>query len=102
MHIPRPPSSAEGILSPAIASEPTFDSASPLVDPDTIFDTNLLSPEKFWRDSPKSSGALQPGLDLLNFEDESDQEDPSLQERKGKIIETGCRPKVKNIHEFCC
>ena len=96
MHNPYPPSSAEGVLSPVIASEPTFDSASAVVDADTLFNTNLLGPMKLRRGSTKNSGALQPGLDLLNF-DESDQGDSSLQV-KGKKIEVTCRPKVTNMH----
>lgn len=94
---PPPP---EGVLIPAIVSEPTLDSASGVVDEDSIFNTTLLGPVKFWRNSPKGSSTLQPGLDLLNFDDESDQEDSSLQVGKGKKFETDCRPKVKNMHSF--
>jgi len=94
---PRPP---EGVLSPATASEPALDSTSGVVDEDSIFNTTLLGPVKFWRNSPKGSGTLQPGLDLLNFDDESDQEASSLQVGKAKKSETACRPKVKIWLQF--
>lgn len=37
---------------------------------DAIFNTTLLGPVKFWKDASKILGGLQPGIELMDFEDE--------------------------------
>ncbi|KAF8909387.1 hypothetical protein CPB84DRAFT_1515266 [Gymnopilus junonius] len=66
-------------------SEPEIDSsASGDFDEDEIFNTTLLGPVKFWGQSPKAP-ALQPGIELLNFGNDSDgDETSSVPDRKGK------------------
>ncbi|KAF8963439.1 hypothetical protein BDZ97DRAFT_1028652 [Flammula alnicola] len=54
------------------------------VDDDSIFNTSLLGPVRFWGESPKE-GLLQPGIELLNFDNDSDKDDgSSLLDKKGK------------------
>ena len=88
MHILRPPSPVEGrsaLVSDLDSNnEPEFELTSPDVDADSIFNTTLLGPVKFWKDTPKGSAALQPGLDLLNFNNESEEDEYFPRNEKGK------------------
>ena len=53
-------------------------------DDDSIFNTTLLGPVRFWGQSPKDS-VLQPSIELLNFDYTSDGDSgSSLYDRKGK------------------
>ncbi len=53
-------------------------------DDDSIFNTTLLGPVRFWGQSPKDS-VLQPSIELLNFDYTSDGDTgSSLYDRKGK------------------
>ncbi len=56
------------------------------VDADAIFNTTLLGPVKYWRDPPKASDALQPGLDILSFIDDSDHENSSSKEKANNNV----------------
>jgi forkhead-containing protein len=54
---------------------------------DTIFGTALLGPVRFWGDSPKTSAVLQPGIELFNFDNISEEGDKaSRQDKKGKKL----------------
>ena len=85
-----PPSAKDDLCqirsSISIESEPET-SVSTDGDDDAIFSavTTLLGPVKFWGESPKMSGLLQPGIELLNFDSDSDGAiSASLQDKKGK------------------
>ncbi|KAF8159665.1 hypothetical protein B0H34DRAFT_782336 [Crassisporium funariophilum] len=93
MHASRPSSAKSGILqidgSVSIASaddDPEIDTSSGDGDDDGIFNTSLLGPVRFWGESPKTSGLLQPGIELLNLPDSDvEEEDQSpLRDKKGK------------------
>ena len=54
---------------------------------DTIFNTGQLGPVRFWGDSPpKASAVLQPGIELFDFDDISEEEEgeTSRYDKKGK------------------
>ena len=51
---------------------------------DTIFNTALLGPVRFWGNSPKVSTALQPGIELFNFGNISEEDEASQRDKKGK------------------
>ena len=52
---------------------------------DTIFSTAQLGPVRFWGDSPKASAVLQPGIELFNFDNISEEEvEASRHDKKGK------------------
>lgn len=52
---------------------------------DSIFNTTLLGPVRFWGHSPKESTGLQPGIELFNFDNISEEEDEaSWRDKKGK------------------
>jgi hypothetical protein len=98
MHVRRPASATEGmyhVVSSSTApdsdsqNKPVFDSD---VDADSIFNTTLLGPVKFWKDSAKR---------LLTFGDESEEEDSSIRDGRAKKTETLCRPKVRKEDLFC-
>ena len=50
---------------------------------DTIFNTALLGPVRFWGNSPKASAVLQPGIELFNPEEE---DEASRHDKKGKKL----------------
>jgi len=92
MHDGRPTSASSGVyraISSTVIADPDDDleidaSVSAEDDEDSIFNTTLLGPVRFWGQSPKASGGLQPGIELLNF-DVSDEEDNVLaRPKKGK------------------
>ena len=52
---------------------------------DTIFSTGQLGPVRFWGDSPKASAVLQPGIELFDFDNISEEEgEASRHDKKGK------------------
>jgi hypothetical protein len=52
---------------------------------DTIFNTGQLGPVRFWGDSPKASAILQPGIELFDFDNISEDEgETSRHDKKGK------------------
>ena len=52
-----------------------------------IFNAALLGPVRFWGDSPKASTTLQPGIELFNFDNASEEEDKiSRHNKKGKKL----------------
>jgi hypothetical protein len=52
---------------------------------DTIFHTGQLGPVRFWGDSPKPSAVLQPGIELFNFDNISEEQgEASRHDKKGK------------------
>jgi hypothetical protein len=52
---------------------------------DSVFNTALLGPVRFWGNSPKASTTLQPGIELFNFDSISeDDDDTSRHDVKGK------------------
>jgi len=72
-------------------------------DDDAIFSavTTLLGPVKFWGESPKMSGVLQPGIELLNFDSDSDGDvNASLQDKKGKKKQHLRNSKVRSAFSF--
>ncbi|KAJ3515532.1 hypothetical protein NLJ89_g1702 [Agrocybe chaxingu] len=90
MHDSRPASSGGDIyktLSSAIIADPLDDQEEASVsadgEDDGIFNTMLLGPVRFWGESPKTAGGLQPGIELLNFS-ESDDDNDSVEDKKGK------------------
>lgn len=108
MHDPRPSYSLEGvhrvfasdvISDPDSQTKPMLESAD--VDAaDSIFNTSLLGPVKFWRDSAKTYRTLQPEVDLLNFDDDLEKRDSSIQIGRGKGNDSICRLKVKDAFIF--
>lgn len=56
---------------------------------DNVFNTSLLGPVQFWGETPKSTGGLQPGIELFNFESSDDDEllhvDKKRRETRGKL-----------------
>ncbi|KAF9525149.1 hypothetical protein CPB83DRAFT_897286 [Crepidotus variabilis] len=61
---------------------------------DAIFNTTLLGPVKFWKDTNKTSGGLQPGIELMDFEDERDLRVPSARDKKGKKKDIGRKHSI--------
>ena len=53
---------------------------------DSIFNRALLGPVRFWGNSPKASTALQPGIELFNFDNSSEEEDAPRHDKKGKKL----------------
>jgi hypothetical protein len=54
---------------------------------DSVFNTALLRPVHFWGASPNASAVLQPGIELFNFGNISEEEDEtSRQDKKGKKL----------------
>ena len=51
---------------------------------DTIFNTALLGPVRFWGESPKASTGLQPGIELFNSDNVSEEEEASRHDKRGK------------------
>ncbi|TFK40008.1 hypothetical protein BDQ12DRAFT_712067 [Crucibulum laeve] len=61
-------------------------------DGDDVFNTSLLGPVRFWGESPKAAGGLQPGIELINFDNSGDEEDDGVyrkdargKKNKGKL-----------------
>lgn len=54
---------------------------------DSVFNTALLGPVRFWGSSPTASTVLQPGIELFNFDNISEGEDEaSRYDKKGKKL----------------
>ena len=54
---------------------------------ESILNTALLGPVRFWGNSPNASTALQPGIELFNFDNISEEEgDAPRHDRKGKKL----------------
>ena len=71
-------------------------SASEVLDDDDIFNTTLLGPVKFWGQSPKAPAPLQPGIELLNFDNDSDGDGSSSKsDKKGKQKQASRNPSVR-------
>lgn len=102
------PSSAASLLSQISATVLVADmynkegdvdsSATSTDDDDSIFNTSLLGPVRFWGQSPKES-VLQPGIELLAF-DSDDDEGSSLQDKKGKKKQTSRKVSMIIYHYF--
>ena len=101
MHAPHQPSGSDGVyqsICSAMMADPQDEQSSESlssvgVDVDAIFNTTLLGPVKYWRDPPKASDALQPGLDILNFMDDSDPENSFSKEKENENV----RPQMVNF-----
>lgn len=94
MHAAHQPSESDGVfqsICSAMMADPQSEEStetlsSVVVDADAIFNTTLLGPVKYWRDPPKASDALQPGLDILGFIDDSDHENSSSKEKVNENV----------------
>jgi len=90
-------------IRPSISESEPETSVSTDGDDDAIFSavTTLLGPVKFWGESPKMSGVLQPGIELLNFDSDSDGDiSASLQDKKGKKKQHLRNSKVRSAFSF--
>ncbi|KDR80521.1 hypothetical protein GALMADRAFT_240824 [Galerina marginata CBS 339.88] len=96
MYSSHPPSSKDDIFQiSASVSVSTIqdgleiDTSSGDGDDDGIFNTTLLGPVKFWGQSPEAPAMLQPGIELFNFGNQSDDNGSySLPDKKGKKKQT--------------
>ncbi|TFK29737.1 hypothetical protein FA15DRAFT_581825 [Coprinopsis marcescibilis] len=71
---------------------------SATIDDDSIFSSSLLGPVQFWGESPRTANLLQPGIELLNFDAMTDDEDETPKHGKDSRMNVGGRKNSLYMH----